>query len=335
MSDKCRRYGIINTGNTMSEYKPQLDLNEEILTLTAEIAELVGVLSFNNSLTTNPRLRRINRIKTIYSSLAIEQNVLSLDNVTDIIDGKRVLGPQDDIIEVKNAYDIYNQLDKLNPYSIKDLLKAHKVMMKDLIKEAGRFRKGNVGVFAGDKLIHAGTPAAYVPDVMDDLFKWLKESDLHPLIKSCVFHYEFESIHPFADGNGRLGRLWHTLILSKWKELFAWVPIESIIHEHQQEYYNALGKSNLENTINTFVVFMLKIIKETLLQLQSDVGESVGDNVGEILSLLKGKPTISAKDIASKIGLSSRQVERIIKRLREEGKIVRVGSARSGYWKVK
>ena len=242
------------------EYKPPFEMNERIATLTAEIAELSGEISVYEGLTANPVLRRENRIKTIRSSLAIEQNTLSIKQVTDVIDGKRVLAPPADIKEVQNAYEIYEKLNKMDPYSMEDLLSAHRVMTKDLIKESGMFRSGNAGIYDGEKLIHAGTPSNYIPEVMKNLFKWLKESNLHPLIKSCLFHYEFEFIHPFSDGNGRTGRLWHTLILSKWKPFFAWVPIESLIHDHQQAYYDALGTSNERGSANDFVLFMLNIL---------------------------------------------------------------------------
>ena len=322
----------------MKFYKPPFVMNEQIATITAEIAELSGELSAYEGLTTNPILPRENRIKTIHSSLAIEQNTLSIGQVTDIIDGKRVLAPPADIKEVQNAYEIYEKLDILNPYSIEDLLVAHRIMTKDLIKESGMFRSGNAGVYDGEKLIHAGTPSSYIPEVMENLFTWLKESSLHPLIKACLFHYEFEFIHPFFDGNGRTGRLWHTLILSKWKPFFAWVPIESLIHDNQQAYYDAIEISNEKQNANDFVLFMLGIIKialEEILIRTRNVGENVGENEEEILNLLDNNPRLSAVKIAEKLNLSSRQVERIIKSLREEGRLVRHGANRGGFWEVR
>lgn len=317
-------------------------MTETIAYLTAEIAELAGEISVYEGLNTNPILRRENRIKTIHSSLAIEQNTLTIDQVTDVINGKRVLAPPADIKEVQNAYEIYVRLDALDPFSMNDLLSAHEVMMKGLIKEAGRFRSENAGVYAGDALIHAGTPANYVPEVMRDLFDWLKDSPLHPIIKACIFHYEFEFIHPFADGNGRIGRLWHTLILAKWKPFFAWVPVESLIHDDQQGYYDALGDANKSNKIGPFVEYMLDLLKKALIEVKKtaqNVGDNVGDNVGEtaaqILRLLQDDPKLSAAKTAEKTGLSSRQVERIIKKLKEEGRLVRHGSDRGGYWEVK
>ena len=326
----------------MSKYKPPFEMTETIANFTADIAELAGEISVYEGLTTNPTLRRGNRIKTIHSSLAIEQNTLSINQVTDVINGKRILAPPTDIKEVQNAYEIYDRLDTLDPLSMDDLLHAHEAMMKDLINEAGRFRSENAGVYAGNVLIHAGTPANYVPEVMGDLFKWLKDSPLHPIVKACIFHYEFEFIHPFADGNGRIGRLWHTLILSKWKPFFAWVPVESLIHDNQQDYYDALGEANNSNRINPFVEYMLGLLKRALLEVKEtshDVGDNVGDNVGEtekqVFRILQDNPKLSAAKAAEKIGMSSRQVERIIKKLRENGKLVRHGSNRGGYWEVK
>lgn len=209
----------------MSEgYKPPFTMVDEITNLVIEIAELTGRITITEELSKNPTLRRENRIHSIYSSLAIECNSLTIEQVSDVINGKRVLGPPKDIREVQNAYEAYDMLAKLNPYAISDLLIAHKIMMLDLVKESGIFRNKGIGVYASEILIHAGTPQQYVPGLILELFQWLEKSSLHPLIKSCIFHYEFEFIHPFLDGNGRLGRMWHTLILAKWKEFFLWLP---------------------------------------------------------------------------------------------------------------
>lgn len=250
-----------------TSYIPPFTMTEEITNLVIEIAELTGIMTVSEQLSKNPRLRRENRVKSIHSSLAIEQNSLTIDQVSDIIDGKRVLGPPQDIHEAKNAYEAYELLTKLDPYSVEDLLKAHKIMMTGLVKEAGVFRSKGVGVFAGEQLIHAGTPANYVPELIRQLFDWLKKSKLHPLVKSCIFHYEFEFIHPFADGNGRIGRLWHTLLLAKWQEFYLWIPIETIIHERQQDYYYALNASNHAGESTIFVTFMLKLIRDLLKEL--------------------------------------------------------------------
>ncbi|WMC93364.1 Fic family protein [Kineothrix sp. MB12-C1] len=323
----------------MSEgYKPPFTITEEITNLVIEIAEMTGMIALTDNLSKNPTLRRENRIHSIHSSLAIERNSLTIDQVSDVIDGKRVLGPPKDIREVQNAYDAYEMLTKLNPYSIKDLLTAHKIIMLDLVKESGIFRSGGVGVYAGKDLIHAGTPPQYVPDLISELFKWLKESTLHPLIKSCIFHYEFEFIHPFIDGNGRVGRMWHTLILAKWKKFFLWLPIETLIHEQQEEYYAVINAANTDGESTVFVKFMLEIIKMALEELIQNVNEDDKSNNSSVrdklLELLKANNKISAKSAAAKLDLSERQIQRLLKIMKDEGKIERVGSNRNGSWIV-
>ncbi|MCR5455661.1 MAG: Fic family protein, partial [Bacteroidales bacterium] len=209
--------------------------------LIAEISEKIGAITALSDHPLSLQLRRENRIKTIHSSLAIENNTLSIQQITDIIDGKRVLGAPDEIQEVKNAVEAYKLLLQLNPNNEKDLLRAHRLMTTDLVKLNGKYRTGGVGIFDGKKVIHVAPPAIRVPELMADLFGWLKKSDEHPLIKSCVFHYEFEFIHPFEDGNGRMGRLWQTVILKQWKPVFAWIPVETLVKQHQKEYYDALN----------------------------------------------------------------------------------------------
>ncbi len=281
-----------------NNYNPPFKITDEITNLVIEIGELTGVISVSQKLSQNPVLRRENRIKTIYSSLAIEQNTLTLEQVTDVIKGKRILAPPKDIKEVKNAYEIYEKLELLNPYSVKDLLKAHKIMTSELINESGRFRSKGAGVYQGTQLIHAGTPPQYIPELIEQLFLWIKESKIHPLIKACVFHYEFEFIHPFQDGNGRIGRLWHTLILSKWKAFFAWLPIETLIQKRQQEYYEAINLSNNLGESTPFILFSLKIIKESLEELELG-GEK---NERKMTDILTDKMT----DI-----LSEKEIERV------------------------
>lgn len=324
-------------------YQPPFTMTEEITNLVIEIAEFVGALTAYDTLRTDPVLRRESRVRTIHSSLAIEQNTLSLEQVTDVIAGKRILGPPQDIREVKNAYEAYEQASDLDPYDIDHLLLAHRLMMGGLDQEAGRFRGGNVGVYAGEQLIHAGTPARYVPKLIDDLFTWLRESKLHPLVKSCIFHYEFEFIHPFADGNGRTGRLWQSLILQKWQPFFAWLPVETLIHENQEGYYRALNQSNTESDSSAFVAFMLRTIRDALREIPTEqanhVGVNVGKNVGikteeKILSLLRMDPKLTANQLSTKVGLTKRQVERILARLKQEGRLLRHGAAKNGYWEV-
>lgn len=246
---------------------PPFKITNKIQNYIVEITELSNKLTSINGLSSNPTLRRTNRIKTIQGSLAIEQNTLNIKQVTAVINGKHVLAPPKDIAEVKNAYEIYERLDGLDPYSVDDLLTAHRVLTRGLIDESGEFRSGQVGVVDSEgNIIHFGTLPQYIPALVENLLNWTKNNHIHPLIKSCVFHYEFELIHPFADGNGRLGRLWHTLLLSKWNPLFAWLPIESIIHENQSEYYNAINTSNDEGESTIFIEFMLHVIKAALIE---------------------------------------------------------------------
>lgn len=319
--------------NLPDNYKPPFTMTEEITNLVIEIAELTGRISLVEGLSRNPKLRRENRIRSIHSSLAIEQNSLTIGQVSDIIDGKRVLGPLQDIREVKNAYEAYELLTKLNPYSIKDLLKAHKVMMTGLVNEAGRFRNKGVGVYSGTELIHMGTPPQYVPELIEELFVWLRNSKLHPLVKSCIFHYEFEFIHPFADGNGRAGRLWHTLLLAKWKEFFLWIPIETLIYERQEEYYRALNAANTNGESMVFVQFMLQVIYDLLLELPETVISQEQSRIEDrLLTLLEEDRTYSAKKLADKLDISERQVQRILKNLKDQGVIKRMGTNRSGQW---
>ena len=276
-------------------------------------------------------LKRENRIKSIYSSLAIEQNTLTLEQVTDVINGKIVLAPPKDIKEVQNAYEIYERLEELNENSVKDLLLAHKIMTSELIKESGRFRSKNAGVYQGDKLIHMGTLPEYIPGLINNLFLWLKKSEEHPLIKAAVFHYEFEFIHPFQDGNGRIGRLWHSLILSKWKKFFAWLPIESLVQKCQKEYYIAINNSNRDGESTEFILFMLKIIKETLIELieiQKSTDKSTDKNKEKIKSLIEyldQNNSINNKEAQNLLNISESAAKRFLNKLVKENILEAVG----------
>lgn len=324
-------------------YRPPFTMTEKITNLIVEIGEYVGMIAAYDAMRPNPVLRRENRIKTIYSSLAIEHNTLTLEQVTDVINGRRVLGPPQDIREVKNAYEAYERVSVLDPYSVKNLLHAHKIMMEGLVKDAGSFRSGNVGVYAGEELIHAGTPAKYVPDLIQQLFIWLKQSKYHPLVKSCIFHYEFEFIHPFSDGNGRTGRLWQSLILQKWKEVFAWIPVETLVHENQEAYYKELQSADKAGDSTKFVEFMLIMIRDALKEIsETHIGENVAINVAinvvtsedKVLSLLEQDGKMSANMLAVSVGITQRQVQRILAKLKEDGRIIRHGANKNGYWEV-
>ena len=311
----------------MRNKKPPFEITNEIVDSVAQIAELVGHLTVTNQLTSNPTLRRSNRIRTIHGSLAIEQNTLSLEQVTAVLNGKHILAPPKDIAEVKNAYEIYDRLEDLDPYSVDDLLTAHGIMMRGLVEESGMFRTRPVGVVDSEgHVLHFGTLPQYVPDLVMELLDWVKNSPVHMLVRSCVFHYELELIHPFADGNGRVGRLWHTLLLSKWNTAFAWLPVESIIHDRQQEYYNAINSSNNEGESTIFIEFMLLAIKMALTEvIQADAGETDKNALRwkYIKEYLKTHDYIMNADVRELLGVSSATANRILSKLVDHGNLQR------------
>ena len=323
----------------MRNRKPPFEITTAMLDDIAEIGELVGQVNATLGLSTNLTLRRTNRIRTIHSSLAIEQNTLSLEQVTAVLNGKRILAPPKDIAEVKNAYEIYEIMDSLDPYSVDDLLSAHGVMTRGLVEESGCFRSRPVGVVdkAGN-ILHFGTLPNYVPGLMMELLDWVRESQFPMLIKSCVFHYELELIHPFADGNGRVGRLWHTLLLTKWKPVFAWLPVESMIHDRQEEYYQAINRSNFEGESTVFIQFMLSVIKETLLEAVQTSGSMEKMSKEEqrwyqIQRFLKKNGTITNADVREMFGVSSATASRLLAKLLEEGKVEKVRAGRTWAYK--
>ena len=272
----------------------------------------------------------------MHSSLAIEHNSLSLGQVTALLNGKRVLAPAQEILEVQNAFRAYDLLPSLDPYDLDDLLKVHRVMMEGLVSEAGTFRNQGVGVYAGDRLIHAGTPAQYVPETMQQLFDWLRNTQAHPLISSSVFHYEFEFIHPFADGNGRTGRLWQTLILQKWEPIFAYLPVESMILAHQSDYYTVLNAANTQGSSTVFVEFMLEMILDALKNVYVEQhGSSAGlSREEQLLALLRQDGHMTIPRMAERLGIGERQVRRLLASLKDQGRLRREGSNKSGRWVV-
>ena len=293
----------------MEKYTPPYDITEEMLELTAEITENLGKLSNVNDLERLPRLRRVNRIRSVQSSLAIENNTLSLEQVTDVLDGKRVLGSQEDILAVKNAFAAYKLLPELDPFSLDDLKKTHGVMMNGLAEGARELRSGSVGVINEQgKVIHVAPPHDMVQSLMLQLFDWLKTSKTQMLIRSSIFHYEFEFIHPFMDGNGRTGRLWQTALLASWKPIFEWIPIESIIKDNQKEYYCAIGQSTAEGKSNRFILFMLGTIKKAVSDLARDTHSHrshISNQIKALMSVIETYP-MSAVELMEKLGLKSR-----------------------------
>lgn len=313
----------------MKNHEPPFQITNADIADIASIAELIGRISGAEGLSPTPTLRRNNRIRSIHASLAIEQNTLSIEQVTAVLSGKQVLAPPKDIAEVKNAYEIYERLEDLDPYSTEDLLTAHGVMMRGLMEEAGVFRSGSVGVVDGKgNVLHMGTLPKYVPDLIWKLLEWIKESDVHPLIKGCVFHYEFELIHPFADGNGRMGRLWHTLLLSKWNAMFAWLPVESIIYKRQASYYSAINASNCAGESTVFIEFMLSAIKASLME-AIETSDGMSDalmdkstvRLNTIQKHLKEYGSIKNADVRKLCNVSAATANRILKGMVQDGKL--------------
>lgn len=288
-------------------YKPPFTISEKTVNQVADIMEMITRLSFRDVQGINPRLRRDNRLKTIQASLAIENNSLTLEQVTAIVNGKRVLGPWQDIAEVQNAFQAYEVLLEQDPYSIESMLKAHKILMQDLTKEAGMFRSGGVGIFAGEQLVHMAPPADLVPEQISDLISWAESSEVHPLIKSCVFHYEFEFIHPFADGNGRMGRMWQTLILYRWKTVFGWLPVETLIKERQEKYYEVLGVCDKAADSGLFIEFLLEAIRDALYELEGteQVGVQVTEQVEKLMDVI-GEESITGNELMKLLDLKHR-----------------------------
>lgn len=322
-------------------YKPPFEITSKIIELISNVSEKIGEINYLQNNPYHIRLRKENRIKTIHSSLAIENNSLSLKQITAIIEGKHVLGNPNEIKEVKNSIQAYDLLLSLNPYNEKDLLKAHKLMMQDLVDRNGKYRIDGVGIFDGEKVVHLAPPADIVPELMFNLFEWLKTSDVHPLIKSCVFHYEFEFIHPFQDGNGRIGRLWQTAILKEWKEIFAWLPVETLIKENQKEYYNALGASDSNANSTKFIEVMLLLILSTIEEIIETerkvtvkVTQKVTVNQHKILNLIKENPFITQEELSEIVGIARKSIISNMKKLQENGLIKRIGADKNGYWQV-
>lgn len=266
----------IGIGVIYMTYKPPYEITSRMLNQIASIMKLIGRFTATIQLDKRPQLRRTNKIKSIYSSLAIENNQLTEHQVQDIINGKFVIGPQRDILEVKNAINVYDEILKINPFRENDVLKYHSIMMESLIPDAGKYRIGQVGVLDGDKVIFIAPPAERVPSLMSDLYEYLNEYEENILIKSSVFHYEFELIHPFSDGNGRMGRLFQTCLLASEEEIFAYLPIESIIKKRQKKYYDTILACNKAGNSNLFIEFMLDAIQETLINTLNSTNEVSG-----------------------------------------------------------
>ena len=298
-------------GVFLKEYKPPFTITNEILTYVSSISEKIGRITATSNMEAKPHLRKNNRIRSIHSSLRIEANSLSLGQVRDVINGKTVLGGQKEIQEVKNAYAAYEKLAQIDPFNIQDLKAFHGIMTKYIVDESGDFRRGEEGVFKGDQCIFMAPPAKFVPQLMDDLFGWMKtaQETVHPLILSSVFHYEFVFIHPFSDGNGRMARLWHTAILSKWKPVFEHIPIESQIEKFQEDYYNAIAKCHIDGESTAFIAFMLsqidKILDDISAQISED-SEQLSEYVKRLLDVMEYDTPYTGTALMEKLGLNSK-----------------------------
>lgn len=319
-----------------------------MLNKIVDIGELMGHWAAQSG-RASPLLRKENRIRTIQASLAIEHNSLTTDQVTAIMDGKRVLAPEKEIQEVRNAILAYEKMLGWKAWRLNDLQSAHRLLMAGLVDNPGQLRQGDVGVYRGKKLVHMAPPASQLSRLLTDLLFWLKATEIHPLIASSVFHYEFEFIHPFADGNGRMGRLWQTLILSQWRSELAWLPVETLIHYQQARYYQILGQCDKASDCTLFIEFMLENMLEALregLAHQTAVAEEMAEEMAEenqitlsdrehkLWLLLKANPILTTAEIAQQFAISPRTVERDIRSLQQKKRLRRVGPTKGGRWQA-
>ena len=332
-------------------YTPPFTLSAKDVNLIAEIYALLEHFNIKEVAEHELRLRKVNRIKTIHSSLAIEGNNLTEDQVADIINGKNVVAPIREIQEVKNAIQVYNIYETLNPFKEKDLLRAHSIMMQALINLPGRYRSGGVGVYGEKGLVHMAPPPQRVPELMGNLFEWLAKAEDNLLVRSCVFHYEFEFIHPFMDGNGRTGRLWQSLILGKLNPVFSHLPVENMVYANQHAYYDAIAASTAKADSGPFIEFMLGEIAKTLSDGVKKQNNNVGNNVGNIKYLyqrlpltnrqkqicnrITQNPKITAKSLSESLGVSQRSIERDLSILQKADVIFKEGKTKDVTWKIK
>ncbi len=335
----------------MDYYKPPYTLTSKMVNLISKISEELTRVEHNKKAIFTPRLRKINRVKTLTGTLEIEGNFLGEEKITAILEGKRVLGTMLELAEVDGAIKAYKELKKYNYTEMDELLRAHKLLMDKILTTAGNFRNINVGVGGKDGITHVAPQPAIVPKLMKDLFDWLKNTDEHALIKSCVFHYEFEFIHPFSDGNGRIGRLWQTIILYNWKKVFNSIPTESIIKDNQSKYYKALKEAGSKGESTPFIEFMLEVILKTIKKQviksnlrniprnvpkknQNSNQESNLKSDQKIITLIDKNNNITINEICKIISLSQSGVKKVIKKLKSENKIKRVGSLKGGHWEI-
>jgi len=316
-------------------YQPPFTITSRMLNLVSEITETLTKIEIHEQHLITPYLRKINRIKTLAGTLEIEGNFLGEEKITALLDGKKVLATVLELAEVEGAIKAYENLQQFNPNSLNDLLKAHKILMGEILTTAGNFR--NVNVKVGE---HIAPKPSRVNDLMTNLFSWLKNSDEHLLLKSCIFHYEFEFIHPFSDGNGRIGRLWQSVILNQFNPLFSLMPTESIVKDHQEEYYSAIVNSTAQGESTPFIEFMLEMI---LISMQNLINENVPKNVpknvplkrlDKIVEIMRENRDITIIELANILEVADKTIKRDVAKLKEQNRLKRVGSLKSGYWEV-
>jgi len=316
----------------MNFNKPPFSITPAIEDFLVRIGVELGRIGATEGTFLKPHLRRKNLIQTIQASLQIEQNTLTVEQVTAVLEGKPVRGLPREILEVKNAFVAYEQITNFNHLSTTDILKAHKLLMNGLVENAGSWRQGGVGIMKGKELVHLAPPASQVSTLMNNLVGWITKSDTHPLIASSVFHYEFEFIHPFEDGNGRMGRLWQTVILSKWNPLFLSIPVETIVRDRQQEYYAVLAKCDEAADSTAFIEFML----QALLDSCGGVNGGVKSIEEQILFILSNSETpLKAAFISEKTNIPKRTIERALSKLKSNNRIEFVGAPKTGGYVIK
>ncbi len=328
----------------MSRYAPPFALDYAMLGKVAEIAERLGQWLQSIRDAVQPQLRRNHRIRSVQASLAIEQNTLTLEQVTAVLDGRPVLGLPREIQEVKNAFAAYDALPEWDPTRLDDLCAAHGLLMRGLADDAGRLRRGGVGIYRGERLLHMAPPANQLPRLLKDLLGWLAQTEAHPLIASSAVHYELEFIHPFSDGNGRIGRLWQTLILSRWQPMLAYLPVETVIQQRQDDYYRVLGEADRASDCSGFIRYMLEAIDDALRQAleTGGVGETPVKTLVKtrvktedaLLAILTTHPGATLAEAAAHLGKSVSAIERAARRLREDGRLRYVGPQKGGRWEV-
>jgi len=321
----------------MTPYKPPYTITSKMVHLVSEISEELTKVEYHQKDIITPQLRKKNRIKTLAGTLEIEGNYMGEERITAILDGKPVLGTMLEVAEVKGVIEAYKKLEVYRYDNLDDLLESHRLLMSGILTSAGCFRSMNVGVGGAEGVSHVAPPYGIVPDLMRDLFGWLQSSDEHPLIKSCVFHYEFEFIHPFADGNGRIGRLWQSVMLCDWREVFIVMPTESIVRDHQEEYYQALEDAGSAGESTPFIEFMLEVLLITVRKVGKKVGNKVGNTLSEnqikIIESIEQNPKISAAKLSQSVGISKRKTEENIAKLKAMNILKRVGGTR-GHWEI-